>query len=124
MTARLARKNTRIGGVEIPVGTKVFLALAAANRDPRRWSEPTEFQLNRDKIKEHVALRPRCACLCRCSRSLDVEVRVILERFLEQNVEDRSVRHSMERVAIGHLDFEPSFIIRGLAALHLTLTGK
>ena len=55
MTARLARKDTRIGDLKIPAGTKVMLALAAANRDPRRWENPQAFVLNRPKIKEHFA---------------------------------------------------------------------
>ncbi|MFC4309128.1 cytochrome P450 [Steroidobacter flavus] len=123
MTARLARKNTRIGGVEIPVGTKVFLALAAANRDPRRWPEPTQFQLNRDKIKEHVAFG-RGAHVCAGAPLARVEVRIILERFLEQtSAIDLSAEKHGPR-GNRNLDFEPSFIIRGLSALHLTLTGK
>jgi cytochrome P450 len=123
MTARLARKNTRIGGVEIAAGTKIFLALAAANRDPRRWPEPTEFQLNRDKIKEHVAFG-RGAHVCAGAPLARVEVRILLERFLEQTSEiDLSVQNHGTR-GNRNLDFEPSFIIRGLAALHLKLTGR
>lgn len=122
MTARLARRSTRIGGVEIPVGTKIFLALAAANRDPRRWPEPAEFKLNREKIKEHVAFG-RGAHVCAGAPLARVEVRVILERFLEQTSEiDLSAEKHGPR-GNRNLDFEPSFIIRGLAALHLKLTG-
>jgi cytochrome P450 len=120
MTARLARKNTRIGGVDIAAGTKIFLALAAANRDPRRWPQPTEFQLDREKIKEHVAFG-RGAHVCAGAPLARVEVRVILERFLEQTSEiDLSAEKHGPR-GNRSLDFEPSFIIRGLSALHLKL---
>lgn len=36
-----------VDGVEIPVGSRVALVLAAANRDPRRWPEPTRFDIAR-----------------------------------------------------------------------------
>lgn len=123
MTARLARKNTRIGGVEIPAGTKIFLALAAANRDPRRWPEPKEFQLNRDKAKEHIAFG-RGAHVCAGAPLARVEVRILLERFLEQTsaIELAAEKHGSR--GNRNLDFEPSFIIRGLAALHLKLTRR
>jgi len=39
MTARLARKDSRIGELRVPAGTRVMLALSAANRDPRRSAE-------------------------------------------------------------------------------------
>ncbi|GFE79643.1 cytochrome P450 [Steroidobacter agaridevorans] len=122
MTSRLARKNTRIGGVEIAAGTKIFLALAAANRDPRRWPEPKEFQLNREKIKEHLAFG-RGPHVCAGAPLARVEVRVILERFLEQTsqIELSADKHGPR--GNRNLDFEPSFIIRGLAALHLKLVG-
>ena len=42
-TFRLARRKTRIGDVEIPAGTKLVVAFAAANRDSRRWDCPMNF---------------------------------------------------------------------------------
>lgn len=36
-----------IDGIEIPVGSRVALVLAAANRDPRRWPEPARFEIAR-----------------------------------------------------------------------------
>jgi cytochrome P450 len=36
-----------VDGTPIPVGSRVALVLAAANRDPRRWAEPTRFDLRR-----------------------------------------------------------------------------
>jgi cytochrome P450 len=43
VTFRIARKKTRIGEVEVPAGKRIVLALAAANRDPRRWENPAAF---------------------------------------------------------------------------------
>jgi cytochrome P450 len=36
-----------IDGTEIPVGSRVALVLAAANRDPARWPEPDRFDVGR-----------------------------------------------------------------------------
>jgi cytochrome P450 len=123
MTARLARKNTRIADMEIPAGTKVFIGLAAANRDPARWQSPKACMLGREKIREHLAFG-RGAHTCAGAPLARVEIRVILERFLEHTSDiDLSVDKHGPR---GHrkLDFEPSFIIRGLEALHLTLKPR
>jgi len=120
MTARLARRSTRIGAMDIPVGTKVFIALAAANRDPRRWDAPKEFRFNREKGKEHLAFG-RGAHVCAGAPLARVEVRVLLERFLEHTsaIELSEEKHGPP--GNRHLDYEPSFIIRGLEALHLRL---
>lgn len=36
-----------LGGEPIPLGSRVALVLASANRDPRRWSEPDRFDVGR-----------------------------------------------------------------------------
>ncbi len=36
-----------VDGIEIPVGSRVALVLAAANRDPRRWADPDRFDIRR-----------------------------------------------------------------------------
>ena len=53
-TARLARRDTRIGNLKVPAGTKILVALAAANRDAHRSPDPQAFVLDRPKSKEHV----------------------------------------------------------------------
>jgi 4-methoxybenzoate monooxygenase (O-demethylating) len=35
-------------GIVVPAGHKILMFLAAANRDPRRWSDPDAFDLSRD----------------------------------------------------------------------------
>lgn len=120
-TFRLARRNTRIGDVEIPAGTRVMVALAAANRDPQRWECPREFQLNREKIREHLAFG-RGAHVCAGAPLARVEVRVLLERFLDHTsaIDLLETKHGPRGNRT--LDYEPSFIIRGLESLHLQLT--
>jgi cytochrome P450 len=45
---RTATTDVRVGGVVIPEGRKILMFLAAANRDPRRWTDPDTFDLFRD----------------------------------------------------------------------------
>jgi cytochrome P450 len=120
-TARLARRDTQIGDRKVTAGTKVLLALSAANRDPRRWEEPGTFMLDRPRIKEHVAFG-RGKHVCAGAPLARVEVRIILEKFLEytSSIDLDEAKHGPR--GNRDLDYEPSFIIRGLAELHLKLT--
>ena len=45
---RTATTDLRVGEVVIPEGQKILMFLAAANRDPRRWTDPDAFDLSRD----------------------------------------------------------------------------
>jgi cytochrome P450 len=55
ITARIARRDTTIGGVPVPAGKKVAIALAVISRDPVRWEDPNAFVLPRPRIKEHLS---------------------------------------------------------------------
>ena len=46
---RLARKTATLGGVHIPAGTVLMLCSGAANRDPRKFDNPDQFQVDRKK---------------------------------------------------------------------------
>ncbi|GGC00895.1 cytochrome P450 [Novosphingobium endophyticum] len=120
-TARLARHDTRIGDLHVPAGTKVLVALSAANRDSARWVEPVDLKLDRPKSKEHVGFG-RGKHVCAGAPLARVEVRVILERFFEHtsNIDLDETKHGPR--GNRELDYEPSFIIRGLSELHVKLT--
>lgn len=119
-TARLARKDARIGDVEIPAGTRILVALSAANRDPSRWENPNELILDRPRIKEHVGFG-RGKHVCAGAPLARVEVRVIMEKFLEYTSRIELDREKHPN-GVADLEYEPSFIIRGLAEMHLKLT--
>lgn len=120
--SRLARRDTKIGDLPVKAGTKVLIGIPGGNRDPRRWDDPHSFQLDRPKIKEHVAFG-RGKHVCAGAPLARAEVRIILEKFLEHtaHIDLDESRHGPP----GHrdFDFEPSFIIRGLSELHVKLTS-
>jgi cytochrome P450 len=115
-TFRLARRQTRVGDRDIPAGQKVVVGLAAANRDPRRWHDPKAFRLDREKAKEHLAFG-RGAHTCAGAPLARVEVRVLFELFLK-HTSKISLSESVHGPAgKRRLNYEPSFIIRGLEGL-------
>ncbi|KPC61098.1 cytochrome P450 family protein [Streptomyces chattanoogensis] len=52
---RFAKEDLEIGGVRIPAGDSVLLAVASANRDPARFPDPDRFDHGRD-LSGHLAL--------------------------------------------------------------------
>ncbi|WP_414712524.1 cytochrome P450 [Sphingobium sp.] len=44
----MTSRDTELGGVHLPAGQRVFLAYAAANRDPRCWADPDRFDIGRE----------------------------------------------------------------------------
>lgn len=123
MTARLAVRDTKIGDVEVPAGKKVFVGLAAANRDPSRWEDPNAFKLERPKIKEHVAFG-RGAHTCAGAPLARVEMRVLFEKLLAQTSAITLSEEHHGPAGNRDLRYEPSFIIRGLENLHVKLTPR
>jgi cytochrome P450 len=49
---RLAARDTEIGGVPIPAGSRVLVLYASANRDERKWDRPDEFDVTRGNAGE------------------------------------------------------------------------
>jgi cytochrome P450 len=52
-TFRYATEPVTIDGVTVPEGAQVIISLAAANRDPGRWADPSDLDLGRDR--QHLA---------------------------------------------------------------------
>ena len=51
---RTTTKATTLGGIELGADAKILLLMQAANRDPRRWSDPDRFDVTR-RATGHVA---------------------------------------------------------------------
>ena len=49
MVPRLTTTRTELAGVRLPARTLVAAVIASANRDERRWSEPSRYDLHRDE---------------------------------------------------------------------------
>jgi cytochrome P450 len=118
---RLTRRRTTLAGIEIEAGTPVMLLNGAANRDPRRFERPHEFWLDRPNAKEHLAFG-RGIHVCPGGPLARVEARVSIERILDRM---RDIRLSDEHhgpAGARHFQYEPTYVLRGLHALHLEFT--
>jgi cytochrome P450 len=118
---RLARRATSIGGVDIAPGTVVMLLPGAANRDPRRFDNPHEFDIRRKNVREHMAFA-RGVHSCPGGPLARVEGRVSIERILDRmpHIEINETHHGP--AADRRYTYEPTYILRGLSELHLSFT--
>jgi hypothetical protein len=46
---RQATRDVELAGVELPEGSLIGAVLSSANRDPRRWTDPDRFDIERDE---------------------------------------------------------------------------
>jgi cytochrome P450 len=118
---RLARKHTTVGRTEIPAGATVMLVNAAANRDPRKFDQPHEFQAERANARQHVAFGhgPHS---CPGAPLARAEGRVTVERFLQRFADIRVDEGEHGPPGARRYEYVPTYILRGLTRLHLELT--
>ncbi len=115
---RVCQKTTTLGGVEIKAGTIILMSHMAANRDPRKFENPGTFDMDRPKIKEHLAFG-RGAHTCIGAPLARREVAVSIELLLARM---RNIRLSPEHHGTPgseHFEYEPTYILRALKSLHL-----
>jgi cytochrome P450 len=115
---RLCIRTTTVGDVEIKAGTTVLLTHLGANRDPRRFDCPQEFNMDRPRRKEHLAFG-RGAHTCIGSALARSEVTVSIERLIARmgNIRLSEAHHGQERSH--RFDYEPTYVLRALKSLHL-----
>jgi cytochrome P450 len=117
---RLARRNATVGGVDIPAGATVMVLNGAANRDPRHFPDPDELRVERGNAREQLAFG-RGVHSCPGGPLARLEGRVSVERFLDRTSEIRiSEAHHGPPDARSY-QYMPTYILRGLMALHLEL---
>ncbi len=115
---RLCQKTTVLGGVEVKAGTVMLMSHLAANRDPRRFSDPGVFDMDRPKLKEHVAFG-RGAHTCIGAPLARREVSVSIERLLARMGNVRLAEDQHGKADDPRFVYEPTFILRALKNLHL-----
>ena len=54
-SSRFARADIELGGQQIARGEPLLIGLAAADRDPARFSHPQEFDITREDANRHIA---------------------------------------------------------------------
>lgn len=115
---RLCQKTTTLGGMEIKAGTPILMSHMAANRDPRRFANPAEFDMDRPRIREHLAFG-RGAHTCIGAPLARREVAISIERLLARmgNIRLSPAHHGPADTP--HFQYEPTYVLRALRSLHL-----
>jgi cytochrome P450 len=119
--SRMARVRTTLAGVDIPAGATVAVLPHAANRDPSRFEAPNELRLDRPNVREHLAFG-RGIHSCPGGPLARVEARVALERLFDRTTEIRTSEAAHGPAGARRYEYVPTYILRGLMALHLEVT--
>lgn len=115
---RLARTSTTIGDVDVPAGTILMMLPGASNRDPRKFDDPHEFKHDRSNVREHVAFG-RGPHSCPGSPLARSEARIAMNRILDRMANIRISAEMHGPPDDRKYEYEPTFIMRGLTALHV-----
>jgi cytochrome P450 len=115
---RLARRTTSVGGVALPAGTTVFVAPGAANRDPRHFEHPDEFELDRPNGRQHLAFAHGIHT-CAGAPLARAEARVTIERFLDRMADITISESAHGPAGARRYDYIHTYFLQGLTNLHL-----
>jgi cytochrome P450 len=115
---RLARVPTSLAGVDIPAGTTVMLLNGAANRDPRKFERPAEFDADRRNAREHLAFGHGIH-FCPGAPLARTEARIAVQRMLERTSGIRICDEQHGAAGARRYRYVPTYMLRGLQALHL-----
>ena len=104
---RIALEDTRIGGVPIRRGDRVFALLNAANRDPAVFADPDRFDIGRGETR-HISFGVG-GHFCLGAPLARLEGRIAVARLVE--------RLPALRLAEPQPPWNDSFVLRGLRRL-------
>jgi cytochrome P450 len=108
---RLALRDTKLAGVDIPAGSILMAMNGAANRDPRVFTDGDRFDARRANARRNIAFG-HGEHFCPGASLARTEARISFERLLAR-------LDGFALVDASALTYAPSFLIRGLNDLPL-----
>jgi len=106
---RTTTREVEISGVRLPAGAKVLLFLAAANRDPRKWTQPEAYRIDRPS-SGHVGFGfgiHQCLGQMVARQEADLVLEALLTRVRTIRLAGEPVRRLNNTLhAISHLPIE------------------
>jgi len=113
---RICSEDTELAGLAIPKGARLWVMFGSGNRDERVFANPERFEPSRTNLNESLAFG-RGAHFCIGAPLARLEVRVLFEELASQ-------LESIDFAPGTTLEYEPSFILRGLKALELDIVRR
>jgi hypothetical protein len=108
---RIATRNTRLGDIEIPAGTRIFLSLGAANHEEVLFPEPSTFDIRRANAGKHISFGHGIH-FCLGSRLARLEGQIAIEALTERIP-------SLRLVPAQALSWSPNMTFRGPRELYV-----
>jgi cytochrome P450 len=118
---RMARRRATVGGVDVPAGGTMLLLPGAANRDPRTFAQPDEFDIERDNARLHVAFGHGIHH-CAGAHLARAEGRVTINRILDRTTDITISETDHGPAGNRRYEYLPTYFLRGLTRLHLEFT--
>lgn len=117
-TFRYVRRPVTVGGVDLEPGTHVMINLAAMNRDPSRFQDPTKFDAERNNLRTHVSFG-RGIHACAGAPLARAEARATMECVLSRmkNFRLDKVKHGDHGTP--RFDYLPNYSLRGVTEMHV-----
>ena len=113
---RVATRDTEVQGVPISKGSRIWVVFASANRDASVFENAESFDPTRTALDEHLALG-KGHHFCLGAPLARLEGRVALEELTR--------RLELPTFAEGStFEYEPSYVLRGLARLDLDVEKR
>jgi cytochrome P450 len=118
---RMAKVRTTVAGVDIPAGSTMMLLPGAANRDPRLFENPSEFDVERTNAKYHVAFGHGIHH-CAGAHLARAEGRVTINRLLDRTSSIEISEKAHGPAGARRYEYLPTFFLRGLENLEIELS--
>jgi cytochrome P450 len=117
---RMAKVTTEVAGVPIPAGSTMMLLPGAANRDPRLFENPGEFDLDRENAKYHAAFGHGIHH-CAGAHLARAEGRVTVNRLLDRTADITISEDAHGPAGARRYGYLPTYFLRGLTSLELAI---
>ncbi len=108
---RVATRDTRIGDVDVPAGTQIFLSLGAANHEATLFPGPSNFDMHRENAGKHISFGHGIH-FCLGARLARLEARIAIESLTRRIPTLRLVPDQA-------LHYSPNMTFRGPRELHV-----